>query len=263
MRAIWSVHHTVPFIRMMARANWKEGCADKTYALAKIVAGRFDAQLRAYARAAAATRIPLMIEFGHGGERQLVPVERRLQRRRRRRPGALPRRVRRTSSTSSGRRAHSTSRGCCTSTRRAQPSADGTVSPRITPAPRTSTGSASLRTARKQPGDAWDSFASVFAPAYRELAAAVPAKPIALLEFGAIEEAGHDKAAWIAAALRDIASGRYPRLKAESYWSSNWTNDGGGPSIMRIDSSPAVLAAYRAGIRTSKFVSKPVVSSGR
>jgi hypothetical protein len=52
-----------------------------------------------------------------------------------------------------------------------------------------------------------------------------------------------------------MASGRYPRLKAESYWDSNWTNAGGGPSIMRIDSSPQVLTAYRAGIRDSAFVS--------
>jgi hypothetical protein len=63
VRAIWSVHHAIPFIRMMARANGDQGCTDKTYALAKIDAGRFDAQLHAYARAAAATRIPLMIRL--------------------------------------------------------------------------------------------------------------------------------------------------------------------------------------------------------
>ncbi|TMJ93310.1 MAG: hypothetical protein E6G67_12800 [Actinobacteria bacterium] len=101
------------------------------------------------------------------------------------------------------------------------------------------------------------SFRSVFAPAYRALASAAPGKPIALLEFGAIEEPGHDKASWLRDALRDIASGRYPRLKAESYWHSNWTNEGLGPSIMRVDSSPAALAAYRAGVATSAFVSTP------
>jgi hypothetical protein len=112
----------------------------------------------------------------------------------------------------------------------------------------------------QQPGDPWPSFRSVFEPAYRALAAAAPGKPIALLEFGAIEEAGHDKAAWVASALEDIASGRYPRLKAESYWHSDWTNDGGGPSIMRIDSSPAVLAAYRAAVASAAFVSRPALS---
>ena len=52
----------------------------------------------------------------------------------------------------------------------------------------------------QEPGDPWTSFDSVFAPAYRELAAAAPGKPIALLEVGVIVEAGHDKAAWIRAA---------------------------------------------------------------
>jgi hypothetical protein len=110
----------------------------------------------------------------------------------------------------------------------------------------------------QQPGDPWTEFEPVFAAGYRALAAAAPGKPIALLEFGTISEPGHDKAAWIAAALQAISSGRYPRLKAESYWHSNWTNGGTGPSIMRIDSSPAALAAYRGAIGSSVFVSSPL-----
>src|SRR5919197_290246 len=64
VRAIWSVHHTIPFIRLMARASWAEGCSDHTYSLASIAAGRFDADLRVYAHDAAASGIPLMLEFG-------------------------------------------------------------------------------------------------------------------------------------------------------------------------------------------------------
>jgi hypothetical protein len=261
VQAIWSVHHTIPFIRMMARANWKEGCADKTYALARIAAGRFDPDLRAYARAAAATGIPLMIEFGTEANGNWFPWS-----------GIC-------NGGADGGPAHFRAayihivdvfrqQGARNVTWVLHLDAQGEPAAAWNRLAAYYPGAAYVdwvglsAYGAQQPGDAWDSFASVFAPAYRALAAAVPAKPIALLEFGAVAEAGHDTAAWIAAALHDIASGRYPRLKAESYWSSNWTNGGGGPSIMRIDSSPAVLAAYRAGIATATFVSKPVLSSG-
>jgi hypothetical protein len=116
----------------------------------------------------------------------------------------------------------------------------------------------------QQPGDPWTSFHSVFAPAYAALARAAPGKPIALLEFGAAVERGHDKALWIRDAFKDLVSGRYPRLKAVSYWSSNWTNGGGvGPSLMRIDTSPSVLRAYRSAVATSTFVSVPRLASTR
>jgi hypothetical protein len=259
VRAIWSVHHVVPFIRMMPRANWSEGCSDKTYSLDKIVAGQFDDQLRAYARAAAAQPIPLMIEFGtevngnwfpwsgacnggaHGGPARFRDAYRHIV--------SIFR--------AAGARnvtwvLHLDAQGA--------PSASWNRMAAYYPGASWVDWVGLSAYGPQQPGDPWDSFHSVFAPAYAELAAAVPRKPLALLEFGAIEEAGHDKAAWIAAALHDVASGRYPRLKAESYWSSNWTNDGGGPSIMRIDSSPAVLSAYRTAVAAPVFVSKPLLS---
>jgi hypothetical protein len=252
VRAIWSVHHTIPFVRMMARANWSEGCADKTYSLAKIDAGRFDVQLRAYARAAAATRIPMMIEFGTEANGNWFPWSGPCN--------GGPARFR------------DAYRHVVTVFRRAGARNVTWMLHLDASAGRFAAyypGSAYVdwvglsAYGAQEPGDPWTSFRSVFEPAYRELAAAAPGKPIALLEFGAIVEPGHDKAGWIAAALHDVASGRYPRLKAESYWNSNWTNAGKGPSIMRIDSSPGVLAAYRAAIAASTFVSSAVVRSMR
>ena len=250
VRAIWSVHHTIPFIRMMARANWSEGCSDKTYSLTKIVAGRFDTQLQAYARAAAATRIPLMIEFGTEANGDWFPW----------------------SGPCNGGPSHfrDAYRHIVTLFRNAGAqnvtwvlhldASEPSIAPYY-PGARYVDWVGLSAYGAQQPGDDRPAFGSVFAPAYERLARAAPGKPIALLEFGTIDEPGHDKAAWIAAAFRDIASGRYPRLKAESYWHSNWTNDGGGPSIMRIDSSPAVLSAYRAAVASSVFVSKAVISS--
>jgi hypothetical protein len=244
VRAIWSVHHTIPFIRMMPRANWDEGCTDKTYALAKVVAGRFDTPLRAYARAAAATGIPLMLELGTEANGDWFPWS-----------GACnggPAAFR-----AAWRHVVALFReeGARNVTWVLHLDASSGSLAAYYPGSRWVDWVGLSAYGAQAPGDRWTSFRSVFAPAYRQLAAIAPGKPIALLEFGAIAEAGHDKAAWIAAALHDIASGRYPRLAAESYWNSNWTNSGAKPSIMRIDSSPRVLAAYRSAIAAATFVS--------
>jgi hypothetical protein len=71
-------------------------------------------------------------------------------------------------------------------------------------------------------------------------------KPIALLEFGVSE--GIDKASWIEDALRLINSGRYPRLKAVSWWNKIYRADG-SRSTLEIDSSLESLEAYREGIK--------------
>jgi hypothetical protein len=254
VRAIWSVHHTIPFIRMMPRANWDEGCADKTYALAKIAAGEFDPQLRDYARAAAATRIPLMIEFGTEVNGNWFPWSGACNGGADRGPArfrAVYRRIVGIFRQQGARNVtwvlHLDAAG--------EPAARWNAMAAYYPGAGYVDWVGLSAYGPQQPGDPWESFASVFAPAYRELAAAAPGKPIALLEFGAVAEPGGDKASWIAAALREVAGGRYPRLKAVSYWHSNWTNDAGvGPSIMRLDSSPGVLAAYRAAIASSTFV---------
>ena len=251
VRAIWSVHHTIPFIRMMPRANWNEGCADKTYALAKIAGGAFDTQLHAYAHAARATRIPLMIEFGteangdwfpwsgacNGGPARFVQAYRHIVRIFR-------------------------SEGARNVTWVLHLDAHGARMAPYYPGAQYVDWVGLSAYGPQQPGDSWDSFASVFRPAYAELAAAVPKKPIALLEYGAIDDGSRKQAAWIAAALREIESGRYPRLRAESYWHSNWTNDGAGPSLMRVDSSPSSLAAYRGGIASPLLVGAPRLGIG-
>jgi hypothetical protein len=242
VREIWAVHHTIPFIRMMARANWDEGCTDKTYALAKILAGRYDAPLRAYARAAAAARIPLMIEFGTEANGDWFPWSGACN------GGALNFRnaYRHIVTLFRAERARNVTWVLHLDASSATNYADYYPGPGYVDWVGLSAYGAQV------PGDASPSFRSVFEPAYRRLAATAPGKPIAVLEFGTI---GPGKARWISDALHLMASGRYPRLKAESYWDSNWTNNGTGPSIMRIDSSPQVLAAYRAAIRSRVFVS--------
>jgi hypothetical protein len=66
-------------------------------------------------------------------------------------------------------------------------------------------------------------------------------------------DTGSRKAKWISDAFASIESGRYPRLKAVSWWHENWD-----PVSLRIDSSPTTLEAYRVAIDTPVFVTQPV-----
>lgn len=248
VRTVWSVHHTIPFIRLMPRASWEEGCKDRTYSLDKLLAGDFDADLAQYARDAAASGIPLLAEFGTEANGDWFPWS---------------------GPCNGGPRVFRAAWRHVVSIFRANGAANVTwvlhldaSDPRTIaayyPGKRWVDWVGLSAYGAQVPSDPWTSFRSVFAPAYAALARAAPGKPIALLEFGVVVERGHDKAAWIAAALHEVRSGRYPRLKAVSYWDSNWTNGSGeAPSLMRIDTSPGVLRAYRSAVATSTFVSAP------
>jgi hypothetical protein len=64
------------------------------------------------------------------------------------------------------------------------------------------------------------------------------------------------KAGWIEDAFESVNSGRYPRIKAISYWNENWGYDI-LPTLMRIDSSPESLEAYRQGIKQGQYTASP------
>ncbi len=64
------------------------------------------------------------------------------------------------------------------------------------------------------------------------------------------------KAEWISNAFSSLAAGDFPRVKAVSWWHENF--DG---SMLRIDSSPESLAAYRAGAGRDVFTVTPVFDS--
>jgi len=72
---IWNYrkqHRIIPFIRMMPRSNWDKDRPDPVYTMQNIIDGKFDAELREWARVARTIRplnepdtsIPLIVEFG-------------------------------------------------------------------------------------------------------------------------------------------------------------------------------------------------------
>jgi len=54
----------VPYLRLMLRSDVDQGHAEKTFTLAKIIAGEFDADLRAWGRDAKAFGSPILVEWG-------------------------------------------------------------------------------------------------------------------------------------------------------------------------------------------------------
>jgi len=94
----------------------------------------------------------------------------------------------------------------------------------------------------------WADFADLIDWPYKEITALDPNKPVMVAEFGCgdFPKAG-DKAKWMADALEMIP--RFPRIKAAIYWHERWENEDGTFSNLRINSSPAVLDAFRQGIR--------------
>lgn len=261
----------IPYIRMMPRGNWAEGCADRTYRLEGFLAGRYDRALRAYARAAKNSGGPIIAEFGTEVNGDWFPWS-----------------------------------GVCngggTTTGYGSPSvADGPERFRdayrriinifrdegahnVTwfmhynslSAPNASWNDLSAY----YPGDdyidwlglsafgaqspnemrRWNpNFREVMDLGYSKVARVSSSKPIALLEFGVVEQRG--KPRWVSSALADLKSGRYPRVKAVSWWHSNWRNRDGSISRMRLDTSEEALTAYRSAVADPLFVSSPRLSN--
>ncbi len=66
-----------------------------------------------------------------------------------------------------------------------------------------------------------------------------------------------NKPRWISDALKAVGSGRWPRVKALSYWHERWKNHDGTYSDLRIDSSTKSKSAYQEGVKHPGFISEP------
>ena len=105
------------------------------------------------------------------------------------------------------------------------------------------------------PSEDWKTFNQIMGSSYPQLAKISSKKPLAVLEFG-VTERGTRKAKWISDALNSIKKGKYPRIKAMSYWHENWENSDGSMSRLRLDSSKSALNTYKNSIKSSFFVKK-------
>jgi hypothetical protein len=271
VKAVWKAG-AIPFVRALPRLNYKYGCGGP-YTLERILAGRYDKQLRRYARAAAATGIPIMFDWaaepngwwfpwsgicaggettgGYGDKNTADGPERYI---------------------AVWRKLH------------AMFAAEGADN--VTWVYHPNGGSSPVAWWNNQrtyyPGDAyvdwigtssygvqqpktpyWWSLDSTFSVHYREMARISKTKPLALIEFGVVEDPPNSKANWIRDGFAILNRERYPRLAAVGWWQANWRNQNGKWSLVRIDSSPASLSAYRRAVSAPRFTGESRLSAER
>lgn len=91
----------------------------------------------------------------------------------------------------------------------------------------------------------WPSFTTIFGSTYERIVK-ITSKPIVIAETGAGEEGG-DKAAWIASALGREAPA-FPNVRALV-----WFDEVDPQADLRVDSSPAALAAFKEAIASPRY----------
>ena len=108
-----------------------------------------------------------------------------------------------------------------------------------------------------EPDSEWKSFTDIMDLAYPVITEISASKPLAVFEFGVAEypQLGN-KTEWIKNALESLEVGRYPRIKAISYWDEIWKDDSTNKVIdLRINSSIESSEIYREILNSSFFVS--------
>jgi glycosyl hydrolase family 26 len=261
----------VPFIRMMARSNWHGYGTDPNYSMQRLISGEYDRDLRAWARDARDSNAPLMVEFGTEVNGNWFPWNGKWN-------GAGE-----TDGYGNPRLADGPERfrdafrhiidlsneeGANNITwvfhvdAEPSPYADWNTMGAYYPGDKYIDWLGLSVYGPQKPGEQWRSFTPIMDKGYAKLAKVAADKPIALLEFGAVQEKDNErKAEWIHDALHSIESDRYPRLAAVSYWDSRWKNGDGSVSDMRIDSSDETQETYRRDISSSFFTGSPRFST--
>ncbi|MCW2959905.1 MAG: hypothetical protein JWM90_292, partial [Thermoleophilia bacterium] len=255
----------VPFIRMMPRTTFDQYQVDPKYSMASIVSGRYDRQLRAWGRAAAKAKGPLMVEFGTEVNGAWFPWNGKWN------GGATKTRYGSPRWPDGPERFRDAYRRIVRLTRAAgATNVTWVFHVDASPEP-----AAAWNAARwYYPGDAYvdwiglsaygpqtadeelEQFDDVFAPGYRAAAALSKARPLALLEFAIADGPKWDEAAWTRDAFTALESGRYPRVRGVAWWHERWINEDESVSDLRIDSSPEQLRAYRDAVATSRYTTK-------
>lgn len=106
-------------------------------------------------------------------------------------------------------------------------------------------------------GESYQRFVDIMQPGYEELLKLSGDKPIAILEFGVADYLPNvNKAMWIQSALYTVQQPEFSRIKAIGWWHSTWINNDGTMSAIQVDSSPDALRFYKEAIAQPVFVSE-------
>jgi hypothetical protein len=239
-----------PFIRMMPRSAFYEKRADPLYTLEDIANGRYDIELQEWARAAKSIESPLIVEFGTEVNGNWFSWNATWNGREK--GAAVFQDAYRHIIDLFGEEGVENITWVFHVDAQGDPQREWNAIAAYYPGDEHIDWIGISVYGAQKKGDAWQSFTQVLDEAYGEVAAISRTKPLALLEFGVRED--RRKPTWITQALEAIRSNRYPRIKAISYWHSDWENKDGTISSLRLDSSSEALRAYERGIQNSLFL---------
>lgn len=238
---------SVPFIRLMPRRNFHENNSDPFYSLKKIIEGKFDADLSAYANDAKEYGEPLMIEFGTEMNGDWFPWSGVYSDKN---PEAFKNafihiieifRKQKTDNVTWVFHVNYDS----------SPDESWNSMSAYYPGDEYIDWIGMSIYGAQHPNDEWTDIMDIFESAYNNLAAVSANKPLAVFEFGTIEN--KLKSVWINNFFTLLKDKKYSRIKGISYWHSNWDNEDGSYSFMRIDSSPESLETYKSNISGDFF----------
>ena len=279
VRAIHSVG-VIPFIRMMPRTVYTDGVADPVYTLQGFIDGKFDSDLKKWAQDAKRVGIPMMVEFGTEVNGGWFPWSGLLN------GGAKTNGYGDPNFPDGPERFRDAYRHIIDLFRK-----EGVrnITWCFHVYPPQATGDAPElhqpwnNMINYYPGDyyidwigisvygafdrgtTWDSFTGILDTAYPELSAISLKKPLAVFELGVLEDPSQgNKTAWIHDALQSIASERYPRIKAISYWNEEWNDCTiicvpglNGMINLKLDSSPKTAEIFGKIVASPFFVTQP------
>ena len=105
--------------------------------------------------------------------------------------------------------------------------------------------------------DYWETFSEIIENRHNSIEEISKNKPLALLEFGVTDN--HplgDKSLWLKDAFETILNNKYLSFKAISYWHENWEEEDDLFASIRVDSSKESLDMFKKLIKNKKLISK-------
>lgn len=238
---------SVPFIRLMPRKDFNENNADPFYSLKKIADGNFDRELTEYANDVKKFGEPVMIEFGTEMNGDWFPWSGVYSNGN---PGIFKNAYIRIIEIFRKQKAENVT-WVFHVNYDSSPKEKWNTMADYYPGDEYIDWIGMSIYGAQHPNDEWVNISGIFETAYKELAAVSLNKPLAVFEFGVIEN--KLKPEWIKEFFSIIKDRKFSRIKGISYWHSNWDNQDGSYSFMRIDSSPESLEAYKVNISDNFF----------
>lgn len=274
---VWGIQSEgkIPLVRMMPWSKKvRNKGTDPVYALDNFLAGKFDSKIRAWAKAAKATGRPVMVEFAPEANGSWFPWNGLWN------GGAIATEYGNPNLPDGPEKYRDTFRHIVSLFR--EEGADNVTwvfHVDAQPQPQEPWNSMknyypgdeyvdwiglSVFGAIEPAGDWYPDFTQVLDWSWDEIKVMTSTKPIAVVESATIEHPQKPlaKAAWIKNALTALKSGKYPEIKAFTWWHEigwlDWANNN-----LRTDSSVETLRSYRENIADPFFVSDARISGAQ